>query len=136
MNYKIEITLSDGDQVNANVEAENQAKAIERLKNTPKFVKFIGNRTITKIDIKPDKGYNNTTNPKQFVLQPGKEFGYWILADTVNQIVCKFKHGKFNETQEISLLNDVKINPSMELQFAKTLRQMSDWLAENHPEVI
>lgn len=35
--------------------------------------------------------------------------GYWVLTDTENLIVCKFKEHEFNETQQITVLEESKL---------------------------
>ena len=37
---------------------------------------------------------------------------WWVLTDTKKGIVILFEEGKFNETQKITYLNDVEINPT------------------------
>lgn len=34
--------------------------------------------------------------------------GWWVLTDTENLIVCKFKEHEFNETQQITILEESK----------------------------
>lgn len=57
----------------------------------------------------------------------------WIVTDTVYGIVVQFEDGKFNETQNVSFL----IEPNEPaLSIARKLREMADWLLENHPDII
>ena len=54
----------------------------------------------------------------------------WVCSDTENGIVCKFEQGKFNETQEFTILDDIE-NPDA-VKLAHAVREMADWLRENH----
>lgn len=59
---------------------------------------------------------------------------WWVLTDTENGIVCQFKEGEFNETQKFTILNDVP-RPDASM-LAKLAAEMSDWLRDNHYELI
>ena len=50
---------------------------------------------------------------KRYIIQHSKERENWlVLTDTKKGIVILFEEGKFNETQKITYLNDVEINPT------------------------
>lgn len=67
---------------------------------------------------------------KRYIIQHSKDRANWlVLTDTKKGIVILFEEGKFNETQKITYLNDVEINPTT---IAHDLRLMADWLAQNH----
>lgn len=55
--------------------------------------------------------------------------GLYIVEDTESGLLCMFEKGKFNETQEFS--NIPKTNP---MQIPTLMRELGDWLAENHRE--
>ncbi len=42
----------------------------------------------------------------RFKLEKSQDPGWWVLTDTENLIVCKFKEHEFNESQHISILED------------------------------
>lgn len=42
----------------------------------------------------------------RFKLEKSQDSGWWVLTDTENLIVCKFKEHEFNESQRISILED------------------------------
>lgn len=67
---------------------------------------------------------------ERFVLQPSIEKGYWVLTDTVNGIVCKFKEKEFNSGQSVTFLNDTE-KPDV-LLVARIMHDMGEWLANNH----
>lgn len=68
----------------------------------------------------------------RFVLQKSKKEGFYVLTDSVNEIVCTFEAGKFYD-QKISFLNDVKLSAG---QIATIMREMGDFMANNYPELI
>jgi hypothetical protein len=73
----------------------------------------------------------------KYKLEQSKEKqGWWVLTDTINLIVIKFQEGKFNDTQKVTLLNGDDFS-SMEdaMKQVKALREMADWLAENHYKI-
>lgn len=53
--------------------------------------------------------------------------GLYIVEDTVSGLLCMFEKGKFNETQEFR--NIPHSNP---MQIPTLMREVGDWLAENH----
>lgn len=66
----------------------------------------------------------------RFILQKSSQEGWWVCTDTVNNIVCKFQEHKFNETQKFTFLNEIK-SPDA-LAIARIMREMGDWLGDNH----
>jgi DNA-binding XRE family transcriptional regulator len=67
---------------------------------------------------------------KRYIIQHSQDrANWWVLTDTKKGIVILFEEGKFNETQKITYLNDIEINPTT---IAHDLRLMADWLAQNH----
>lgn len=70
---------------------------------------------------------------ERFILQPSQDQGFWVATDTVNGIVIKFEHQKFNETQKTTLLNGETFKTAEEaLAVATYMREIADWLRENH----
>lgn len=59
---------------------------------------------------------------------------WWVVTDTENGVVCRFKEGAFNETQKFTPLNDMDFDAMFRL--AGIVREMSDWLAENHRNLL
>lgn len=71
---------------------------------------------------------------EKYLLQKSTELkNVWIVTDTVYGIVVQFEEGKFNETQKVSFLE--KPNEPA-LSIARKLRELSEWIIENHPEII
>lgn len=72
--------------------------------------------------------------PKYLLQKSDKRPLGWTLTDTENQIVCRFIEGQFNETRQITLLEDVA--PRMVMEMPRIMREMADWLAKNHYELV
>ena len=67
----------------------------------------------------------------RFIIQPSElKPGYWVCIDTENLIICTFEHKNFNDNQEFKQLEN--FDPANYMQLAKIVREMSDWLRENH----
>lgn len=69
---------------------------------------------------------------ERFILQEGKEPSTWVATDTLNGIVIVFDDHKFNETQKATLLGHVT-DASL---LAKAMREIGDWLVQNHSDKI
>lgn len=66
----------------------------------------------------------------RFILEKSKDSpGLWVLTDTENLIVCKFEHGKFNETQKFSLIEEDKIDIN---NLAHIMTEIGDWVVRYH----
>lgn len=74
---------------------------------------------IKQIDFKP-------ISPDRFIMQKSERPGYLVCTDKVNKIVVRFKEGRFNETREITPLEDFKAMHTLDLP--EILREMADWL--------
>ena len=74
---------------------------------------------------------------ERFILQNSAEDGWWVCTDQEHNIVCRFKEHKFNDTQKFTLLDGDSFQTKEEaLAHATYLREMADWLRENHYEKI
>jgi hypothetical protein len=71
----------------------------------------------------------------RFILQPSQEQeNWWVLTDTENQIVVRFEDKRFNQTQQVTMLEDVDTpNP---LVIARMMREIGDYLAQNHRDKV
>lgn len=71
----------------------------------------------------------------RFIIQQSTEKpGYWVCTDTENKIVCVFKDHDFNGDQKFTPLETIPGEKYMEA--SKWIREMSDWLRENHYDKI
>ena len=69
----------------------------------------------------------------KYILQPSTIEGWWVATDTEHGIVIKFQEHKFNDTQKTTLLNGDFFDTQAEaLQQATYIRELADWLRENH----
>lgn len=69
----------------------------------------------------------------RYLLQQSSTPGKWVCTDKEMGLVCIFEDKKFNETQEFTLLEDVK---SDAVKLAKAAKEMGDWLRINHYDKI
>lgn len=69
----------------------------------------------------------------RYILQKSKEGPpWWVLTDTQMQLVCKFKEGDFNDSQQFTPLEEGQGVTAL----ASAAREMTDWLVENYPEIV
>ena len=130
--YKIEITLSNGDKVEAKSIGENQADALTRLKDSAQFIDFVGDNIIDKVDIAYIEDVE-PIDPDNYALQKVSEEEY-IVADRKNLVTVTFQKGMYNETSKARDLNTTPITDPMRM--ATILRGIGDYMAEHHPELL
>ena len=73
----------------------------------------------------------------KYIIQKSSTQPYgWVLTDTENLIVIRFEDGKFNETQNVVILDDSKIQalPRADIatEAAKIMQEMGDWIVRHH----
>lgn len=56
----------------------------------------------------------------------------FVLTDTEHGIVVTFEEGRFNDTQKVTVLEDVS-KPSP-IEFARIMGEMADWALKHHPD--
>ena len=72
---------------------------------------------------------------QRFILQRSATPGWWVATDKDHNIVVQFEHMHYNDTQKVTLLDgDTFKNEKEALKVATYLREMADWLRENHYE--
>lgn len=56
--------------------------------------------------------------------------GWWVLTDTVNLIVIKFEEHRFNETQQVTILEDSKFSSAKDTakELAHIMAEMGDYM--------
>lgn len=55
-----------------------------------------------------------------------------VLTDTEHGIVITFEEGRFNDTQKVTVLEDVpKPSPTA---LARIMGELSDWVLKHHPD--
>lgn len=68
---------------------------------------------------------------KRFRLEKSQDLpGWWVLTDTENLVVLKFKEHEYNESQQITFLNEDKsvIEKLGAQGIAQILREMGDYM--------
>lgn len=69
---------------------------------------------------------------ERFTLASGKDL-MWTVKDNESGIAIEFREGLFNESQEVKLPTDFV--PADENGMERIMREIGDWMAENHSEV-
>lgn len=69
---------------------------------------------------------------ERFELTSGKDL-MWTVTDNESGIAIEFREGFFNESQEVKVLVDFV--PFDAPEMARIMREIGDWMAENHVEV-
>lgn len=78
-----------------------------------------------------------TIKLERFVIQASTlQQGWWVCTDKLHNILCSFEEHKFNETHQFSLGSDTFKTEAEALAYATYLREMGDWLRENHYDKI
>lgn len=71
---------------------------------------------------------------ERYLLQQSKDKGFWVATDKMNGIVVKFQECRFNDTQKVTMLEEIS-NPNP-LTIARQMRELTDWLIENHKDIL
>lgn len=131
--YYINIKFKNGDELQANVTARNQADAIRRLQNTPQFVDNFGNLEIESTSITPIP-IASIDNERFAVTNIQNKPGWYVVVDLDNLLKIEFKKGMYNETNTVSRIGEGKeLTP---LQQATALREIGEFMFNNFKELI
>lgn len=131
--YRINIKLSNGDEVKSTVEARNQADAIKRLEQTPEFARFVGPNEIVSMEVEPIP-IEPIDNERFAVTTIDNKPGWYVVADLDNMIKIEWKKGMYNETQRVLPIGKGK--PLDAQQAATAMREIADYLIANFKELI
>lgn len=69
---------------------------------------------------------------ERFILNAGENL-MWTVIDAESGVSIEFREGLFNETQKVSVPDDMQDSDAMRV--ASVMREIGDWMAENHAEV-
>lgn len=70
----------------------------------------------------------------RYLLQPSQDGSGWVLTDQLHQIVIIWEDKKFNETQKVTLLQNLTPETLKVETLARIMREAGDWLMEWHKE--
>lgn len=131
--YSIIISLANGDRIEAKSVGENQGEALEKVTSSTQFADFASGTDIVNVDIT----FLETVTPidaSNYVLQKSTtDEGSWVVTDIRNNVVIRFTEKKYNETAHITPLYDFPQEP---VGIATILREIGEYLATYHPELI
>jgi hypothetical protein len=131
--FNIHINFKNGDELNANVVARNQADAMRRLEQTPEYIEFAGNTSIKDMSITPIP-IASIDNERFAVTTIKNKPGWYVVADLDNLLKVEFKKGKYNETNTVSFIgNGKELSP---LQQATALREIGEFMFNNFKDLI
>ena len=147
--YMISLTydVGGGDEVTLdinNIEAKDQADAlgklpellerIDQLEGQPQIdaIKASGpNPVPKKIDVKPVPA-PPPVREGRFLLQRSQHQKHgWVCTDLYYKMVVTWQEHRFNETKKVTFLEAA---PTDYLVRARIMREIGDWLGENHNE--
>ena len=131
--YRINIKLSNGDEVKSTVEARNQADAIKRLEQSPEYARFVGPNEIVSMEVEPIP-IEPIDNERFAVTTIDNKPGWYVVADLDNMIKIEWKKGMYNETQRVLPIGKGK--PLDAQQAATAMREIADYLIANFKELI
>lgn len=69
---------------------------------------------------------------ERFSLKAGANL-MWTVSDAESGVSVEFREGLFNETQKVSVPDGMQGSDAMKV--ASVMREVGDWMAENHSEV-
>lgn len=131
--YKINIKLSNGDEVKSTVEARNQADAIKRLEQSPEFARFVGPNEIVSMEVEPIP-IEPIDNERFAVTAIDNKPGWYVVADLDNMLKIEWKKGMYNETQRVLPIGKGK--PLDAQQAATAMREIGEFMFNNFNELI
>lgn len=131
--YKIEIKLTDGRNITANVVGRNKVDAIGRLEKTPQFVNFVGKSEIDKIDIDPIP-IEPIDNRRFSVTTIDNKPGWYIVVDLDHMLKIEFKKGMYDETARIVPFDRGRQPEALEI--ATVLREAGEFLHQYFEELL
>ena len=65
----------------------------------------------------------------KYKLEKSETPGWFVVTDTENLVVIRFKEHEFNETQKVTLIDEDAVNL---MALPRIMREMGDWLAAHH----
>lgn len=76
----------------------------------------------------------NTKIMRYLIQESNEDPLWWVLTDTQEGVVCRFREGDFNESQKFTLLKD---NSEYDIaSLPSVVNAMTEWLRETHYELI
>lgn len=77
----------------------------------------------------------------RFKLQKSESLpNWWVLTDIDNMIVVRWEHGKFNDTQKVSPIEDAdlraKFGDNLAQELARIMAEIADYLRDFHYEKV
>ena len=133
--YLINITLADGNKVNARVAADNCPAALDRLTHQSDFVEFVGDNEIKCIDFALTTA--SPINPKNFKIEKIRNHT-WRCYDLKRGIYVSWLQGSYNDsvTTHYTSNSAAKYNELSPLEAGTALREIGEYLFKFHKNLL
>jgi len=128
--YKIRFKLSDGNEVNCRISAPSSDVAIARIQSSLEFQTFKEKAEIVSVSTEIDGGAVDI-NPEKFTLKESETPNFWVVSDTARNVVVKFKKGDFAQQKVTVLFEGLS-----EIEIATSLKEIGEYVAKYHPELL
>lgn len=133
MRYKVVVHLSNGDEVQAKVTASTEADALQRVKDTAQFQNFSKTSFVTSYEVEEMQDVTEISIQDRYILQPSQEKGWYIVTDKENLFSIRFQEHHYNETAQVKPIKELPVDA---LKIATLLREIGEWLALNHADIL
>lgn len=130
--YEIEVELSTGDRIQARVEANGNAEAMERLLANDYFIKFCAGASIVKSSIRRVELARVDEN-RFALVENGDEI---TAVDLDARFKVVFRRGNYNGNIIQRIGESPENATKTALDEATALRQLADWLIKYRPDLI
>lgn len=132
--YSVIIHLSDGSRVDAKAVGENQADAIEMVKNSQHVISFIGDREITKVDISFLEKVTDVSEENYILQKSTIRDNWYVVTDKINNVVIQFERGKYNTTSKVTPLDDTTNISAIDM--ATIIREIGEYIYKYHKDLL
>ena len=123
----MKIKLSTGDEAEIRVAADTKDHAVERLKQIPEFIEFVGTSKVMSCDIFLED--EKPLKKNDYVLRKSNIKNNYVVTDVSNGVVVTFDIHKFNSTHSIKFLENSRLSA---VETATILRRIGEWLYRYH----
>lgn len=128
--YEFHVGTASGKHFETIVEGKTRSEASEKIEAMEEYQEFLKGervRSMQYIDLPDDEPEGG-----RFILTK-IDNGFWAASDLVNGVRIEFKPYSYKETNRLVLFGDKRLPADKALE---VIRELHDWLKENHGEMI
>lgn len=103
MRYKITLSLDNGDKIEIKSVGNSAFDALTYLQQQPDYIKFVANNNVVNVNIIED---NEKELQNNYLVALAEDKNGFAVTDTTNNVVCKFNFCHFNDTANVTPLDD------------------------------